>query len=177
MYHPCICSIHHIFIHVTSRQSFKNYCIRYHVSPFLLLPPYITTINITIYLYIHIWDRRPQRKTKNMCIWRLVEMSLSQKCAKIVNSWGPPYKTWYICVCVICLAMTSTPQEINRGKISVAFRWELRYRAAFSTNLKEDDEVLAFDFAMFCSARLWWVPLAPFTRKARWYFPSDFEPP
>ena len=47
----------------------------------------------------------------------LVEMPLSQKCVKIVNSWGP---TTQLDICVIYLALASKPQEINRGKIIVA---------------------------------------------------------
>ena len=46
-------------------------------------------------------------------------MPFSQKCAKIVNGWGPATQ---LDTCVIYLAMTSKPQRINRGKIIVAFR-------------------------------------------------------
>ena len=51
--------------------------------------------------------------------WWLDDMPFSQKCAKIVNSWGPAA---HLDICVIYLAMTSKPQGINRGKGIVAFR-------------------------------------------------------
>ena len=53
-----------------------------------------------MYIYMYVY----------MCIWWLVEMSCSQKCAKFVNRWGPATKLQSY---VIYLAMTSTTQGIK----------------------------------------------------------------
>ena len=101
----------------------------------------------SIYIYTY--------KHKKICVYIYLvagKMPFSQKCAKIVNSWGP---ATHLDMCVIYLTMTSKPQGINRGKGIVAFVENVASARHFQPLSEKDGEVLLSDSAMFCSARLW----------------------
>ena len=111
---------HHLQIRFLGKPGFSTSAL---VQSKVLM--YKCQINLLNYIFIHTVNIRIWQINKKyiyICMYiyilgLLVEMPLSQKCVKIVNSWGP---TTQLDICVIYLALASKPQEINRGKIIVA---------------------------------------------------------
>ena len=102
-------------------------------------------------MHIHIYIYICTPKYACLCILWLVEMPISQKCAKIVNSWVPAT----LDICVVYLAITSKPQGINRGKSLLHFVENVASARHFQPLSEEDVEVLLSDCARLCSACLW----------------------
>ena len=94
-------------------------------------------------------------------IWWLVERPFSQKYAKIVNSWGLATQI-NICMLSILLWLLDHKELIGEIHCCISLR-NIASTRHFQPLSEKDDEVLLSDCAMFCSARLWRVPLARFT--------------
>ena len=99
-----------------------------------------------------------------MCIWWLVEMSCSQKCAKFVNRWGARYKTSIICT-LSCPDFYNTRNQ-TLGEPWLRFVGNVASARHFQLLSEEDVDVKLPDCAMFCSTGPWPVPRARLFCKA-----------